>query len=152
VDETEYNYVYSDLNERPCVFAKAVLCGCCGCHHSQRLHIAEREVMACRDAAAQQRCADWFELLQDKSRFALHLLSGHEQLPHAKAIKVQCGGPRGLLAALSGETLADTHTVADLATLLNEALSTYASLDAFPYQDIVRYISHHPIKKRSHRD
>ncbi|WP_177428173.1 hypothetical protein, partial [Candidatus Venteria ishoeyi] len=71
--------------------------------------------------------------------------------------KVQCGGPRGLQQILSRQAAViesnqqSPDPVDDIAALLDQAEQQYQDLSKLPYSKIVRFISHHPIKKRSRR-
>ena len=52
MDETAFRQVRKAAVELPCPFEKALLAGCCACSLSARMNIAEREAVACLDAAA----------------------------------------------------------------------------------------------------
>ncbi len=151
MEEQAFKQTHAQFNPTPCHFAKAILCQCCGCARSQKIHIAERESVACRNELAHQRCAQWLETLYQNARFALKLPNTDLPMPHAKAMKVQCGSPRGLLAALQGTESEETPQVENIDALLERGIAEYGSLQDLPYAQIVRFISQHQLKKRSRR-
>ncbi len=151
MEEQEFKLILADVNSTPCYFAKAILSQCCGCVHSQKIALAERENVGCRDLLAHKRCGAWLDKLYQNARFTLHLTHSDVPMPHAKAMKVQCGAPQGLQAALAGAEVIEHSPVADIDALLVRALRLYGSLDALPYPLIVRSINAYVLKKRSRR-
>lgn len=142
MDETEYKAVYGEVNDLRCAFEKAILTRRFGCEHLVKINIAEREAAGCRHFPAQQQCLQLLERMREKAAFALHLTQVQGPLPHAKEMRVQCGGLLGLQRAQSGETAPDTAAGVDnIAGLIRSAIHTHQTLDAFPFQDIVRGIT-----------
>lgn len=140
MDEKEFKKTFRDVNEAPCVFAKAILRRCCRCSRSQKLFIAEREAVACKSPGARQRCLEVKEQLHEKAIFALRLPHPETVLPHGKELKVQCGGMLGLQQALrEEEQLAEV--VDDINGLLESAIEDFGSVEALPYSEVVRGIS-----------
>ncbi|OQY53572.1 MAG: hypothetical protein DRR08_18215 [Candidatus Parabeggiatoa sp. nov. 2] len=149
MDEQEFQQARERLNQCPCPFEKAVLSSRCGCANFQRLNIAEREAAACILPTAQERCALLLEQLYQNARFALKQPRLEGPQPHAKAMKVQCGGLLGLQAVLVSEQ-AEAQRVADIDALVTLALETFGELDKLPYQEIVKFISNYQVRgKRS---
>ncbi len=146
MDENEFLKTHKTVNDRPCAFSKALLRRCCGCSRSQRLLIAEREVMACRSPAAHERCSALVDTLRQKALFSLQLTHIEGKLPHGKEIKVQCGGLLGLSKTLSA-ALAAEFPASDVHTLLDHAVSHYGAVEALPYGELVKAIVH--FKSRS---
>jgi hypothetical protein len=148
MDEKEFKKTFRDVNEAPCVFAKAILRRCCRCSRSQKLFIAEREAVACRSPGARQRCAEVLGQLRNKAMFALRLPHQEAVLPHGKELKVQCGGMLGLQQALLPEQ-PDADIVEDINGLLENALEDYGSVESLPYGEVVKGItSFQPRAKR----
>jgi hypothetical protein len=140
MDETEFKKTFRDVNESPCVFAKAILRRCAGCSRSQKLYIGEREAVACKSPAAHLRCHEVLTQLHNKAMFALHLPQPEQTLPHGKELKVQCGGLLGLQQALHpAETVMDT--IIDINALLEQAYTAHGSLDALPLGDVIKAIT-----------
>jgi len=140
MDEKEFKKAFKDVNDAPCVFAKAILRRCCRCSRSQKLFIAEREAVACKSPGARQRCAEVLGQLHGKAMFALHLPHAEAVLPHGKELKVQCGGMLGLLhALLPGQQ--ESEIVEDINGLLENALEDYGSVEALPYGEVVKGIT-----------
>lgn len=140
MDEKEFKKAFKDVNDAPCVFAKAILRRCCQCSRSQKLFIAEREAVACKSPGARQRCAEVLEVLHDKATFALRLPHPESVLPHGKELKVQCGGMLGLQQALL-PAAQEVEVVADINGLLENALKDYGTVEALPYGEVVKGIT-----------
>jgi hypothetical protein len=140
MDETEFKKTFRDVNEMPCVFAKAILRRCAGCSRSQKLYIAEREAVTCKSPGAHQRCREVLTQLHDKAMFALHLPHPEQLLPHGKELKVQCGGLLGLQQALHPETEV-MDTVSDINALLEQATSRHGDLGSLPLGDVIKSIT-----------
>lgn len=148
MDEKEFKKAFKDVNDAPCVFAKAILRRCCSCSRSEKLYIAEREAVACKSPGARQRCAEVLEVLHGKAIFALHLPHAESVLPHGKELKVQCGGMLGLQQALLPAEQG-AEVVTDINGLLENALRDYGTVGALPYGEVVKGItSFQPRAKR----
>lgn len=147
IEEQEYRQAYQTFNPHPCAFAKALLSGRCGCQQFQRLNIAEREAAACQLPAAQVVCEALRNILQEKSQFALKTAHLEQPLPHAKAMKVQCGGLIGLQAILQQEEF-QQYTIEDIYTLVQAALKVYESWDQLPFVEIIKYITTYQVRTR----
>jgi hypothetical protein len=146
MEENEFKKTYRSVNNAPCVFARAILRRCCTCSRSQKLFIAEREAVSCLSPGGRQRCDEVLAVLRDKAAFALKQSHIEGPLPHAKELKVQCGGMLGLQESL---THAPSEVVEDIHQLLERSFEEYGSADALPYSEVVRTISHFlPRKKR----
>lgn len=137
MDEKEFKATYSEVNEQPCVFAKAILTRCCRCERAQRLYIAEREAVACKSPGAQQQCGEILQAFRRKARFALRLTHLDDRLPHGKEIKVQCGGVLGLRNALTPQC----EEQPDIRETLERGMSAYGEIDAFPFTEILKRIT-----------
>jgi hypothetical protein len=146
MDENEYKATYASVNDRPCIFGKAILRRCADCSRARRLHIAEREAVACQSPSAQERCALFHERLQEKSLFALHITHTDGQLPHGKEMKVECGGLLGLQGALE-DSDAVALQVSDVHALLDQALAQFHDLAALPYGEIVKSVVHYAYRR-----
>lgn len=139
LNEEAYRRARIEAEHLPCPFGKAVLARCCQCSLSLKHNIAEREVAACSDRAAQAVCQVLLDLLLEKALFALkHAQSG---IPHAKAMKIQCGGLAGI-AEVCGSSLEDVHA------LVLRAIEKFGSLDDLPYSEIMKSIAAFEIRKR----
>ncbi|MFQ5643706.1 MAG: hypothetical protein ACE5FQ_08400 [Thiogranum sp.] len=138
VEEDEYRSTYHSVNERRCVFEKAILSQRCACALSTRFYLADREGIACDSAITHRRCTRLIALLRENARFALRVTFLEGELPHAKEIKVQTGGLLGLQKLLRPDL--DRENVVDVSALTVLGESTYGSLEQFPYQEIVKSI------------
>ena len=136
MDEDNYRSTYREFNELPCLFEKGVLQQCCKCHLAKHFNLAERVGVACSSRAAQEQCREFLSIMQDKSVFALQLTpTADGKLPHAKKIKIQCGGVNGL-QMLNRVAQMDK----DVNKLLNHALEHYGNMEQLPYEEIMRNV------------
>ena len=137
LDENAYRDSYETLNPLQCVFERAILRRCCGCEHSLKRYIAEREAAGCKDPAAHAQCAALKTAMRHAAAFTLKLTHPDEPLPHGKQLKLQCGGLRGI-AHSAGEEVQEV--VPNIFGVLRTALARYGSLVQLPYPEIIQYI------------
>ncbi len=138
VEEDQYRSTYKRLNERRCVFEKAILSHRCNCNCSTRFYLADREGIACDSDKSHDRCENLIQLLRESAKFALKLTHLDGELPHGKEIKVQNGGLLGLQRVLRPDLT--TGSIIDIAGLTSLGEHTYGSLEAFPFREIVKSI------------
>ncbi len=152
MDQDAFRQTYREINERDCVFEKAVLTNQCGCRHAERFCIAEREGLACHSAEGRARCAAWLELVHEQARFAFKT-AGSERpaLGHGKAIAAQVGGLRGLRRVLRPDESAPAAVIADVDGLLREALGRFGRFERVPMQAVIQQVAAYKIKKRARR-
>ncbi len=147
MDEREFKKAYTEVNDRPCVFTKAILRRCAACSRSQKVFIAEREAVACQSPGGHQRCGELVAQLRENALFALRLKQLDGPLPHGKEMKVECGGLLGLSSVATGE---DTEQVEDIDALVNESLECWGDLEQFPYSRIAQWVvKYQPRRKTS---
>ena len=147
MDEVEYRDLYHNVNQRRCIFEKAILTRRFGCSKLVKINIADREAAACSEGLAQKNCQELLSLFRKNATFAIHTTGSKQPLPHAKEIKVQCGGLTGLAHTLSPEDEIPDG-VADIHACIELAKHTFSSLDDFPFNDIVKVISHYEGRKK----
>lgn len=155
MDETEYRQTYREINDLPCVFQKAILTRTCACSRAHRFCLAEREGVACTSPAARERCVEFLRLLRENARFAVGVAVVGGAMPHAKEMKLQCGGLRGLQAAVGGADAegGGADPVEDVAGLLDRGIAAHGTLDALPYARIVQGVAEFKNRRRSrHRE
>ncbi|WP_462321797.1 hypothetical protein [Halochromatium sp.] len=140
MDNQVFRETYGAINDRYCPFEKSILTNQCACSRAERFCIAEREGVRCQADAAQSRCVDLLSLLRGQARFALKTTDGQSALPHAKAMRVQVGGLRGLYMALNPDAQVPT-TIDDVDAIVETAVSRFGSLDELPFQVIVQQIT-----------
>lgn len=149
IDESAYRDARKSVNPHPCAFEKALLARCCQCSLAQRMNIAEREAVGCTDPAQRETCLALREQLRQNSAFALGLSHAGEKLPHAKELKVQCGGLKGLQKVLSGSAeVENVGEVSDAGALARLALEQYLTLDQLPYSEIIQAVAAFEIRRR----
>jgi hypothetical protein len=138
MDEHEYQEVYTSIAPAPCLFEKSILALKLTCVQSSRKNIAEREVVTCLSNACRARCDAWLYLIREKSQFALHLGDTTEPLPHAKELKVQVGGIRGLDLVL-GQSSIDMNL--GVSEILEAAVERFDRLEAVPFTQVVQAVA-----------
>lgn len=144
MDEKAYKDTYSALNQRDCPFEMAVVICRHGCRNSRHIGIGERQVIGCVSPAAQEACQNLLVLLSNNARFALGV-TDIAVLPHAKELKVQCGGLRGLRLALELEAVVEIDDISDLVA---QAQERFDGLDKLPFSEIVRSIAHFEARRK----
>lgn len=143
MDEHSYRNVRKEINPLPCVFEKALLCQAAVCEAAQKLSLAEREMIACREPLARAACGQLLTLLRANSAFALKLRDTQRILPHAMMMKIQCGGLDGLKALLDADAAAP-----QVDRLLRLAQERYGDLDALPFSEIVQGVAAWKARRR----
>lgn len=144
MDENHYRNTYRQFNDLPCVYEKAILQRCCSCGLAHHFNLAERIGVACSSNDAQNRCKKFLSILQRKSVFALQTPDQAQgELPHAKKIKIQCGGAIGL-KSLENMQVADL----DINALLDRACELHDDIESLPYEELVRSVVHFEGRKR----
>ena len=151
MDNEIFRETYSAINERFCPFEKSILTNNCSCARARRFCIAEREGVHCTADEAQARCVELLELLRNQARFALKSIAERPALPHAKAMRVQVGGLRGLHAAVEPEAEVPQR-IDDIDALVEAAIARFGGLQDLPYavivQQITAYKGRRPFRER----
>jgi 4-aminobutyrate aminotransferase-like enzyme len=142
-NEDAYKLARKAYIEHSCPFERALLSCCVGCDRSRKLNLAEREAIACGDAAVREHCLAFYQALHGNAQFALKI-NPDAPWPFGKEIRAQCGGVRGLAAAMDGA--ADETT--DIAATVLQASQQFGGCDAFPYSEIMRAVVHYEPRKR----
>jgi hypothetical protein len=151
MEEDEYRDTYNTVNNRRCVFEKAISSRRCNCSKSQRFHLADREGISCKSAAGNGLCTGLLQLMRNNGRFALHLTSVQGPLPHAKEIRVQTGGMLGLQGLVYSDKKEQT-CVDDIIATIDAALQRYERLEDMPFDIIVQgIVKFEGRKKHPHR-
>ncbi len=126
-----------------CPFEKAILSAQAHCELSTRTVVAERMNAGCREEQAARDCRALFDLLKDRSRFALKTPAASAPLPFGKLMKVMVGGLRGLELLLHPEW-EGAAMVSNIHALVNEAQDRYGDLESLPFETLVRSIVTEP--------
>lgn len=141
MDNEIFRRTYRAINERFCPYEKSILTNNCRCSQADRFCIAEREGVRCASDAAQARCLSLLEILRQQSRFNLKSTGDDgSALPHAKAMRIQVGGLRGLHAALAPDEPVPA-TIEDIYGVIDAAVERFGSLDGLPFQPIIQQIA-----------
>jgi len=148
MDQEMFRQAYQAINERGCPYEKTILTRNGDCARAERFCIAEREGVRCSAEASQVRCEAFLNLTRQKARFALKVTDQRTALPHAKAMRVQVGGLRGLQAALAPEQPVPAR-IADIDGLLSRAQTRFGDLAEVPFQAVIQQIAAFQGRQRS---
>jgi len=146
MDENAYRDTYNALNQNDCPFEKALEICRHACQNSLRIGIGERLAIGCASTEARKTCRELLALLHDNAAFALHQ-TDMSVLPHAKELKVQCGGLRGLHKVLAPEDETGAE-VTNIFALVAQAQTLFNGLGNLPFSEIVRSIVHFEGRRR----
>lgn len=144
LNESAYKDTYDEKVRLSCPFEKAILSRCADCDQARKFNIAEREAVACEAAVARENCLTLHGLLHQNAVFALKLTHPGEPLPHAKEIKVQCGGLRGLQRLFDQEA----NLVENIHALVGKIQRRFASMQDVPYLEVVKEIAAYEGRRR----
>jgi hypothetical protein len=131
-----------------CPFEKAILSAQCACELATRFSVAEQMGVNCRSGIARNNCITLLALMRNRARFALKVTDTSESLPFGKEMKVMIGGLIGLQGLLTPAP--DARRVGNIHALVREAQEKYHSLEALPYQEIVKSITAYQARRRGH--
>lgn len=122
-----------------CPFEKAILSAQCACELSDRFSVAEQMGVNCRSDIARTNCTTLLALMRERARFALKVTDTSANLPFGKEMKVMVGG----LIGLQGQLLTGPGPgqVDNIHALVQQAQARYGSLEALPYQELVKAIT-----------
>ncbi len=166
MDESAFRHARAAMTPQPCAFEKAMLAAACACSLAVRRNIAERESVACASPAAREECAELCVLLRQKSAFALKLAQVQGPLPHAKEMKVECGGLLGVQQAaaaavpacadaraprqqgLRADVAEEFPSIADVHGLVQACAEKFGGLANLPYSAIVQSVVAFQIRRR----
>ena len=136
------------MDNARCPFEKAILSAQCACEMATRFSIAEQMGVECRSDIARNNCATLLAFMRERARFALKVTDTSAGLPFGKEMKVMLGGLIGLQRQMATEEGAAAARVHNIHALVQQAQAAYGSLDALPYQEIVKSIAAFQGKRR----
>lgn len=136
MDEDKYRETYRSVNPLQCPFEKTLNSRRCTCDKMDKIHLADREVVGCKNKLAWQNCHNFLELLRSNAKFALKLTEVEEPLPHGKEIKVQNGSVIGLQKLFNPEN----EDKPNIYRLLNQALNQYQEFENLPLDQLMQSI------------
>jgi hypothetical protein len=136
------------MDNARCPFEKAILSVQCDCEMATRFSIAEQMGVECRSDIARNNCTTLLVYLRERARFVLKVTDTSAGLPFGKEMKVMLGGLIGLQRQMATEEGTAVARVQNIHSLVKQAQAAYGSLDALPYQEIVRTIAAYQGKRR----
>ena len=140
MDNDVFRETYREVNPLNCPYEKTILTNHGGCSIASRFCIAEREGVRCASETARSTCAALLDLLRERARFALKSRDLAPALPHAKAMRVQIGGLRGIRAVIEPEHPVEGR-IEDIRRTVAGALARFGTLEQLPFEDIMRQIA-----------
>ncbi|MBK5966941.1 hypothetical protein CCR95_23440 [Thiocystis minor] len=147
MDSEAFRDTYRAINERFCPYEKAILTNQCACSLARKFCIAEREGVQCASDAAQTDCLELLERLRQQARFALKSIDTRGALPHAKAMRIQVGGLRGIQTVLTPDEPAPMF-IADIRATIETAVAVFGSLERLPFDVIMQQIAAYQGRQR----
>jgi len=135
------------MDKARCPFEKAILGTQCACEMASRFSVAEQMGVECRSDIARNNCATLLAFMRERARFALKVTDTSAGLPFGKEMKVMLGGLIGLQRQMATGEVAAVR-VQNIHALVQQAQAAYGSLDALPYQEIVKSIAAFQGKRR----
>lgn len=144
LNEQAYKDAYDGAVRLPCPFEKAILSRCADCDKAHKFNIAEREAAACNAPVARENCLMLHGLLHQNAAFTLKLIRPGEPLPHAKELKIQCGGLLGTRQLFEPEAL----VTGNIHGLIGEVQERFGSMSDVPYLEVVKAISAYEARRR----
>lgn len=150
MDQDIFRRTYQEVNERFCAYEKSLLSNHCKCSQAQRFCIAEREGVHCHSDDAQEQCLEFLKLLRQQAYFILKSTLERTTIPHAKAMKTQVGGLRGLKAALDPQASILT-VIDDVYGTIEAAKARFGRLEELPFQILIQHIATFEGRPRSRR-
>ena len=150
MDQDAYHKTYREISERNCLFEKGILANQCSCSQSARFYLAERIGVKCGSDEGQKLCDEMLGLLLQQARFTLKSAQELGALPHAKAMRLQVGGLRGVYSSLyPGEKI--PSAIDDVFQLIRLAKKEFLGLEQLPFQEIVKQMAAYQGRRRRSR-
>ena len=134
------------MDNARCPFEKAILGVQCACEMATRFSVAEQMGVECRSDIARNNCATLLAFMRERARFVLKVTDTSAGLPFGKEMKVMLGGLIGLQRQMAPQE--GIARVQNIHALVQQAQAAYGSLDALPYQEIVKSIAAFQGKRR----
>jgi hypothetical protein len=150
VHKDAHHTIDHELDERICAYEQCILTNCAACSLARKRCIAEREEVHCASDEALSACIQVLEVLRHQARFALHATDERAALPHAKVMRIQVGGLRGIQAALAPDEPVPGR-IADIRRTVRAALAQFGDLSRLPFHDIVKEIAAYQSRRRLRR-
>lgn len=136
MDEDKYRETYRSVNPLQCPFEKTLNSRRCVCSKMEKIHLADRECVGCKEKQAWQNCHNFLELLRIKAKFALKLTEIENPLPHGKEIKVQNGSIIGLHKLFNP----NDENKPDIYLLISQTLTKYEKFENLPLDQLMQSI------------
>lgn len=144
LNEDAYRAAYGEAVRLSCPFEKAILSRCAGCDQVHRFNLAEREAVSCVAPVARENCLMLHGLLHQNAMFALKLARPGEPLPHARELKIQCGGLLGTQRLFTAEATVSENVHG----LIGKIQARFGSMESLPFIEVVKTMSAYEARRR----
>ncbi len=138
------------MEEYKCPFNQPLRSAAFGCVQGLAVTRRDGPDVCCTSATAQARCTTLFDRLKQAALTALGMADDPLQVPHSIIVKVQFGGLLGLQHRL-GVASSAPDRVADIHTLVEQAVNAFGSVDDVPCSDLAAHITAYKAKRRRDR-
>lgn len=128
-----------------CAFNSTLVGGTFGCAQSEPVVRRSGPDVACRSAAAHERCAEMYARLKTAALPAFNVDDDLTTMPHSVLVKIQHGGLLGLQRLLGDE---QPPAVADVSRLVARTLERYQATAGVPCDQVVPDMTGYQLKRR----
>lgn len=120
-----------------CPFSKAILGQWCRCDFARLAERCSGKMICAHPGDHLATCLHLTALLKKNARFSLNLSNTDDQISHAQAMKIKCGGLQGMQRILEP----GAEGIPSIVALVARAREDYGNLEEFPYGKIIRDIA-----------
>lgn len=138
------------MPELICPFSATLVRDTFGCGHAEPVIRRGGTEFSCGMPEAHARCRQLFEQLKRTALAAFGVEDDLTRMPHSILVKIQFGGLLGLQRITPGQP-ADSARIEDIDTLVNAALTQYATLQALPCGQLIPDMTGYSLPRRSRR-
>ena len=137
------------MRNNRCVFALPQIAEDFSCQYGELVTRRAGPDIACSSDRMCQLCSNLYEQFKIAGLAAFEYEDDLTQVPHSVWVKIQYGGLLGLQNTL--DLQAGQTAVANIATLVEQAVQNYECLERLPYQDIVPVMREFRMRRRRKR-
>ena len=135
------------MEEYKCAFNNTLVTNQFGCEQGIQVTRRGGPDVACRSAAAHQRCEKLFQRVKQAALPAFGVEDDPLSMPHSVLVKIQHGGLLGLQRLLENGT-DGSGAVTNIHNLIGRAMEKHGSLEAIPCQAFVGDMTSYKLKRR----
>ena len=129
-----------------CPFSKPVIGNWCKCKYANMDERCAGKMTCLKADEYLSACYELVDVFKENSRFVLGLSQNENELTHMQLMKIRCGGLLGMQRILYSTEDKTADEAPDVLETMHLAEQEFGSVEAFPFNEIVR-----DIKEFSHR-